>query len=404
MGIWLALLGFLAVVVGLVKIVISLIKKQPVRKWVYVALSGPCLFIAGAIVDITTEDSDVTAPEPPRSAASTAAKPPAASQAPSPSRAPSKKGGAEAKRSAFKAIEGKLEALEKELEAGDPIAVQKGARGIKAMYGKRFTALGDRATKLIKAADEKIDVKAGEFLAAAEAAKKAGNLPEAEQTIAKILSVRPRHSGALALKQQIAKEKAAEEAEATKKEDTKAYKQAVRLMKRKKYEEALPLLMKISPAFEKAPDVRNRIARCKLRTTEWTVGNSAKWKVDNVKEIGKRLRSYNMFQKAKRTQGRFVQVDFTVENLTKKQQRMTSGMYKIVDSMGREFKEVDGLGMHVPKRVNTVGLLDQLSSNVPYSFRTIFELPSDATGLKLMVSDLEVFGRQWAEIPIPLDK
>ena len=94
------------------------------------------------------------------------------------------------------------------------------------------------------------------------------------------------------------------------------------------------------------------------------------------------------------TQGKFVVINVTVENLGKDMKSMSN--LKLVDSQGREFtsssKSYKNLG------AEQLYILQNLNPNLPYTFADVYEVPTGAEGLSVVVGDLALFGSDEAKI------
>ncbi|MEK7183593.1 MAG: DUF4352 domain-containing protein [Patescibacteria group bacterium] len=88
------------------------------------------------------------------------------------------------------------------------------------------------------------------------------------------------------------------------------------------------------------------------------------------------------------TQGKFVVINVTVENLGKDMKSISN--LKLVDSQGREFtsssKSYKNLG------ADQLYILQNLNPNLPYTFADVYEVPADAEGFSVVVGDLAFFG------------
>jgi hypothetical protein len=121
-----------------------------------------------------------------------------------------------------------------------------------------------------------------------------------------------------------------------------------------------------------------------------------RWKFLEVEDLGKELKSDNQFIDAKTTSGKFVRVRFEVEN-----QGTESASYAgvdLVDGKGRTFKPYDERFSFVPEGEGCV--LEQLNPNLVKTCTEIFELPADATGLKVVAGDLQMFGTDEAQVDL----
>lgn len=100
----------------------------------------------------------------------------------------------------------------------------------------------------------------------------------------------------------------------------------------------------------------------------------------------------------KPTQGKYVVVNVTVENLGKDLKSVTG--LKVIDSKGREYtassESFQNLG------AEQMFLLSNLNPNVPQTFADVYEVPADSEGLKLKVGDLSFLGSEEALIDLGL--
>lgn len=113
-----------------------------------------------------------------------------------------------------------------------------------------------------------------------------------------------------------------------------------------------------------------------------------RWKVLEVQDRGQELTSDNQFTDPKKTTGKFVQVKWEMENLTSDMLSFTG--IDIVDDRSREFKpSTDAFGFFPTEEAC---IFENINPNVPKTCTAIWELPGDATGLKLKVGDMKLFG------------
>jgi hypothetical protein len=114
-----------------------------------------------------------------------------------------------------------------------------------------------------------------------------------------------------------------------------------------------------------------------------------KWIVLDAKDMGKTLKPNNPFERAAVTEGRFILVHFKVTNTTKEEHRLLSTP-KVLDSEGREFKELDRQNLYVPKDQKAM-TLEALPAGVTKEFSGVYEVPADAKGLRFQTRDLTTF-------------
>ncbi len=87
-----------------------------------------------------------------------------------------------------------------------------------------------------------------------------------------------------------------------------------------------------------------------------------------------------------KTQGKFIKINFEVENIGKDSQYM--GNMQIIDSTGRTFDESD-------QKFSILGdsatFLEKLNPNIKSNYSTVFDVASDAKALKLKTSGFGLF-------------
>lgn len=128
--------------------------------------------------------------------------------------------------------------------------------------------------------------------------------------------------------------------------------------------------------------------------TVFVVGQDAlagdiRWKVLEAVDLGNHLQSDNQFVDPIDTSGKLVKVHFEIENRGSEVKLFSS--VNLVDSQGRKFeKNTDASIWYIDNKESCT--LEQLNPNLPKICTMIFELPLDATGLKLQAGDLDMFG------------
>lgn len=90
------------------------------------------------------------------------------------------------------------------------------------------------------------------------------------------------------------------------------------------------------------------------------------------------------------TTGRFVQVSFTITNLTKKQDSILD-LPAVVDAQGRELKPYERSAGYLPAGAHDLAMAP-LPPSLPRSFVEIYEVPADATDLAFKARALQPFG------------
>lgn len=123
-----------------------------------------------------------------------------------------------------------------------------------------------------------------------------------------------------------------------------------------------------------------------------------RWKIIEAKDEGQTLNSDNEFIEDKTTSGKFIRITFEIENQSKDMKSFVG--LDLVDSQGREFiNSSDGL-MFIEQDKHCV--LENLNPNIVKQCQAIYEVPTDATGLKANVGDLEMLGGDEAFIDLGL--
>jgi hypothetical protein len=135
----------------------------------------------------------------------------------------------------------------------------------------------------------------------------------------------------------------------------------------------------------------------------YTVGQDVivgevRWKVLEVKDLGKELKSDNQFIKPKTTSGRFVLVRFEVEN--RKDKAASYAGISLADGKDRTFERFTEQIGFISE--DELCVLEQLNPNLTRTCAEIFELPGDANGLKAKLGDLEIFGGKEALVELGL--
>jgi hypothetical protein len=112
----------------------------------------------------------------------------------------------------------------------------------------------------------------------------------------------------------------------------------------------------------------------------------SEWTVLDAKNLGQKMKSRAAYiEKDAKTDGKYIQVH---TKLTNKASNEQLGMTpKLMDSKGREFGAFDKETWFVPKDAKT--LPESLQPAASHDYYTIYEVPADASGLLLKVSDLE---------------
>jgi len=117
------------------------------------------------------------------------------------------------------------------------------------------------------------------------------------------------------------------------------------------------------------------------------------WKLIDARDRGDTLKAsesrYASVASDKTTTGKFVEITVEVENFGTDMKSVTN--LTLIDDKNREFTSSSDTSEWIPEG-KELFLLSNLNPNVPQQFIDIYEVPADATGLKVMVGDLEIFG------------
>ena len=116
--------------------------------------------------------------------------------------------------------------------------------------------------------------------------------------------------------------------------------------------------------------------------------DEVRWKILEASDLGKTLKAKDQFTKDKTTSGRFVQVRFELENLSK--DMLSFAGLDLLDAQGRTFKASSDAFQFIPTEETCV--LENLNPNVAKSCTAIYEVPANAAGLKAQVTDLKIIG------------
>lgn len=128
--------------------------------------------------------------------------------------------------------------------------------------------------------------------------------------------------------------------------------------------------------------------------------DEVRWRMLSAEDLGDTLSSDNRFVDSKTTSGRFIQIRFEIENLSN--DMLTFGGVDLVDNRGREFASYSEAIMFLPDGENC-SFMENLNPNIPKICTVIYEVAADAAGLKIVASDLKIFGSDEKEIDLGLD-
>lgn len=116
--------------------------------------------------------------------------------------------------------------------------------------------------------------------------------------------------------------------------------------------------------------------------------DEVRWKILSAEDLGDTLTSDNQYIDPKKTSGRFIRVQFEMENLSK--DMLSFGGMDLVDNQNREFKSYSGSFGFVPD--DQACVFENLNPNITKPCTVIYEVPGNAAGLKAKVGDLKLLG------------
>ncbi len=118
--------------------------------------------------------------------------------------------------------------------------------------------------------------------------------------------------------------------------------------------------------------------------------DDSEWTVLEAKDLGQKLAQNKGEGAVRTTEGKFVQIRYRVTNRSKKEERLLDAP-RVVDAKGRQFGRIELEALFVPTQATALGL-DPLMPRQGKEYWTVIELPADATGLKLELHGLGLFG------------
>jgi hypothetical protein len=137
---------------------------------------------------------------------------------------------------------------------------------------------------------------------------------------------------------------------------------------------------------------------------QWSIGQDVmvgdvRWKILSAENLNNLLEGDNRFLETKSTSGKFIRVNFEMENRGTELLRYT-GM-KLIDRQGRSFVGYN-VGYAYVSGNKRCTQIENLKPNLPMLCTIIFEVAADATGLRAHVGDLVIFSNDEALIELGL--
>lgn len=114
------------------------------------------------------------------------------------------------------------------------------------------------------------------------------------------------------------------------------------------------------------------------------------WIVLDARDIGSVLPA-GAFTESKRSEGKFVYVRFKVTNKTLKQEAVLFTP-AILDEKGRRFEEMDSTLLYLPDGEVSM-TMEALPPGLPKTFSSIFEVPTDASGLVFLTRNFSILDK-----------
>ena len=107
--------------------------------------------------------------------------------------------------------------------------------------------------------------------------------------------------------------------------------------------------------------------------------DGTEWKVLSAKNLGSKLTSTNQFIPSKTTTGKFIQVKFEVENISNDLKSV--GNTGLIDTQNREYIAASDVSFWIPDE-EELFLIDNINPSITKTYIEIFDVASNATGLK----------------------
>lgn len=124
--------------------------------------------------------------------------------------------------------------------------------------------------------------------------------------------------------------------------------------------------------------------------------DNIRWKVVSARNLGTVLKSTNSLIKPKTTPGKFVFVEFEIENMSKNPQTFLER--PLYDAKGRKYESISDALFYFDKK--TVFILERVNPNIPHRFVHVYETAKDASGFSIGISNLRLIGKKTGVIEL----
>lgn len=111
------------------------------------------------------------------------------------------------------------------------------------------------------------------------------------------------------------------------------------------------------------------------------------WRLTSAKNLGSSLKPKYSFDDNCKTSGKFIKITFTVKN-NRTEMESLSDLY-LYDSKKNQYNTSTDANDCVE---NTIYILDNINPGIKKSYTAVYEVPKDAKGFRLEVTDLKLLG------------
>ena len=117
-----------------------------------------------------------------------------------------------------------------------------------------------------------------------------------------------------------------------------------------------------------------------------TINNEVIWKIILAEDLGNTLEAIDRWSDDKTTTGKFIKVRFTVKNIDKEMKTITD--LRLFDNEDREFTAYSEIFGYIEDE-EELFLLDNINPGLERTYTVIYEVPTDAKGFMLEITNLE---------------